>query len=565
MAAKDFSKILGAFGTGLKSGINVVHRTPKDIADEKKARETLEDLMEFFEDQKKNPTVSVSTLKAKQAELREIGEVVKQYDAAAETEKLRLAPVPETKLGTAGRVIGEQGKAFAEGFMGTGPAFVNAIRETLFGEKDDREDRKSRREPTEFDSYKKDQSALEKLVRSSGGTVAKTDDISLKSFRDDLFKELKIIQGFLKPKESLTKQLTGQEAAPTQAADAGGSLVGDLAGAAGDLLGGRGKAATTGGTVAKGAAKAAGTGGTFIGKAARFMGGKGGMIGAGVLGAIGGGIVAYDRISEASNTEAATKEQVQADLAAGKISEQQAQQQLTAASDKATVSKAAGAGEGLGIFGGGLAGAKAGAMIGTAFGGPIGTIAGGLIGGAVGAFGGSKLGSYLGEKVGGLFTSSESKDDGKIDGKDRGSFEGNVNGKTISGSWDASTKTYRLNNEPSTKEAVEAARKELGLGAGSKISSSNLLTAGPAGIMKNNLSTASLSPQGTPQSGNLMQNLSLQNKEMAATPAAPTVVNNITNNNMGSGGQSSTVIPLKPGVRPESSSLTRYLDRVAVY
>ena len=301
------------------------------------------------------------------------------------------------------------------------------------------------------------------------------------------------------------------------------------------------------------AGKAAGVGGGFMGKAARFMGGKGGVIGAGVLGAIGGGIVAYDRITEAQETEEAAKEQAREDLAAGKITSAQYNKQIQQASDKATISKAAGAGEGLGMFGGAMAGAKAGAVLGTAFGGPIGTVVGGLAGGALGAFGGSKVGSWLGEKVGGLFTSSTPESTTK----QSGSFSVNQNGQTTTG--EMRDGKYYINGQEVTEKEYQMTREKLGV---AKSTQKGLdLLSGKTSVFDN------VTPGSTPASGPVLNRMSLENKELTApAPAQPTVINNVTNNNGGQGGGGSGgIIPLKPTVRPDQSTLTRYLDRVAAY
>ena len=301
------------------------------------------------------------------------------------------------------------------------------------------------------------------------------------------------------------------------------------------------------------AGKAAGVGGGFMGKAARFMGGKGGVIGAGVLGAIGGGIVAYDRITEAQETEEAAKEQAREDLAAGKITSAQYNKQIQQASDKATISKAAGAGEGLGMFGGAMAGAKAGAVLGTAFGGPIGTVVGGLAGGALGAFGGSKLGSWLGEKVGGMFTGSKPASSTT---KQSGSFSVSENGQTTTG--EMIDGKYYINGQEVTEKDYQAVREKLGV-AKASANAQNLMSG------KSNITDMQpISKSDALPTGSTLQNMSMQNRELSAQ-TQPTVINNVTNNNGGGGGSNTMVAPLKPAVRPDQSTLTRYLDRVMAY
>lgn len=333
-----------------------------------------------------------------------------------------------------------------------------------------------------------------------------------------------------------------QEATISAAQGDGGLGLGDILGSGADKAGKAGKAG-----------KAASAAGGFMGKAARFMGGKGGVIGAGVLGAIGGGIVAYDRITEAQETEEAAKQQAREDLAAGKITSAQYNDQVQQASDKATISKASGAGEGLGMFGGAMAGAKAGAVLGTAFGGPIGTVVGGLAGGALGAFGGSKLGSWLGEKVGGMFTGSKPASSTT---KQSGSFSVSENGQTTTG--EMIDGKYYINGQEVTEKDYQAVREKLGV-AKASANAQNLMSG------KSNITDMQpISKSDALPTGSTLQNMSMQNRELSAQ-TQPTVINNVTNNNGGGGGSNTMVAPLKPAVRPDQSTLTRYLDRVMAY
>ena len=350
-----------------------------------------------------------------------------------------------------------------------------------------------------------------------------------------------------KEKEQLQKQ-----ALEAQAEGSGPGLT--------DLIPGMpGKGTTVGKAPVPGGAAA---GGGFLGKAARFMGGKGGVIAAGITGAIGGGLYAYDKFTEAKETEEAAKEQAREDLAAGKISSADYNKQVQLAQDKATITKSEGVGGGLGRMGGAMAGAKAGAMIGTAFGGPIGTVAGGLIGGAVGYFGGGKLGEWLGGKAGEALTGSETAKPSNL--SSQGSFsvsgsEGKVEGMHKDGK-------YYINGQEVSEKDYQAVREKYGVGqspaaaslqSGKPLSFDDMLRAGK--------SSSNIQPVSAAPTGAALQQLSVVNKEMAASPAAPTIINNNTTTAAPGGGQPGGIIPLKPSVRPEASSLTRYLDRVSAY
>ena len=149
--------------------------------------------------------------------------------------------------------------------------------------------------------------------------------------------------------------------------------------------------------------------GSFLGKgalsAAKFIG-KNPLLMAGTAVAA-GAYTGYKGYQAAGDKQDAANAQTDADLAAGKITKEQAAAQKLQTGETATVGKSKSVGKGSGMAVGGAAGALKGAAIGATLGSVVpvvGTAIGGLLGGAIGGIGGSylggKAGDYLGEKTG---------------------------------------------------------------------------------------------------------------------------------------------------------------------
>lgn len=156
--------------------------------------------------------------------------------------------------------------------------------------------------------------------------------------------------------------------------------------------------------------------GSFLGKGASFLGkgalsaakfiGKNPLLMAGTAVAA-GAYTGYKGYQAAGEKQDAENAQTDADLAAGKITKEQADAQKLQTGETATVDKSKSVGKGSGMAVGGAAGALKGAAIGATLGSVVpvvGTAIGGLLGGAIGGIGGSylggKAGDYLGEKTG---------------------------------------------------------------------------------------------------------------------------------------------------------------------
>lgn len=153
----------------------------------------------------------------------------------------------------------------------------------------------------------------------------------------------------------------------------GSSLLGDAADAASNFMG-KGKG--------------------MLGKAGKFLGKHAGKIGA-VAGIAAGAYEAYEGWGNANEKEEAANKDIDAKVASGEISKDQAMQMRGEASDTSNVEKGEAVGGGAGGAAGAWAGAAAGAAVGSAV--PIvGTAIGGLVGGAIGYYGGSKLGAGIG-------------------------------------------------------------------------------------------------------------------------------------------------------------------------
>ena len=313
-------------------------------------------------------------------------------------------------------------------------------------------------------------------------------------------------------------------------------------------------------TVAGTAATVAKT--SMLSRAANFMGGKGGLIGAGITGAIGGGLYAYDKFNQASNEKQADVMAAQEQLRAGQISQTEYNNLVQEADKKSAITKGEGIGGGVGRFGGALAGAKLGASFGTFFG-PAGTVVGGLAGGALGYMAGGSIGEAVGNiggRISNLFGSNKNSQTVTVNSS--GNFRTDIgNGQIISGEYkdgkyyingtQVSEQEYKTIKESANKafdkNGLEAREKTQGLSSSLKDDTSGLIQ-----------------PAGTSDLGSRINALSRANNELmqGLQPANNTT---IINNNNSSGSGQSGVIALKPGVRPDYSSLTRYLDKVAVY
>lgn len=234
---------------------------------------------------------------------------------------------------------------------------------------------------------------------------AAKSDLELSKQMLDTTKEqltvLKEIRDALAPKtpgELIQEGPKGKGTPEAKEEEGKGSLLGDLASGAMDLMGGGKKAA---GRVA---GKAAGLGSKILG-GAQALGGKAvgfANSGAGKLlgsvAAVGlGAYTAYEGVTAAEDSKQAKMEAVQAKIDSGEMKPDEAAAARKEIGNSATVEKSGAVGEGTGMAAGAIAGAKLGATVGTFFGGPVGTAVGGLAGGALGAFAGSKAGKVVGE------------------------------------------------------------------------------------------------------------------------------------------------------------------------
>lgn len=201
--------------------------------------------------------------------------------------------------------------------------------------------------------------------------------------------------GLLKKIEENTSVLktmgaVGATAAPVAAAaETSGGGFGLL-----DMLPGKkilGRAKTAG----KGLMKAA----SSVGKFALRNAGK-----LGAIGSVGMGLYeGYQGWTAASEKQDAAKQEIQAKLESGEISEEEATQLTKQVDEQATVEKGGAAGKGTGMAVGGAVGALKGAAAGAAIGSVVpvvGTVIGGAIGATLGAVGGSWLGGEAGEWLG---------------------------------------------------------------------------------------------------------------------------------------------------------------------
>ena len=187
------------------------------------------------------------------------------------------------------------------------------------------------------------------------------------------------------------------------------------AGAAGETQGGGG----SGGMGLMDMLGLTGLGGRVLGgvkTAGRFLGGAA-LTGAKFIGrnpllmagtaVAAGAYTGYKGYQAAGEQEDAQNKQTEKDLAAGKITQEQADERKLKSGESSTVGKSKSVGKGTGMAVGGAVGALKGAALGAAVGSVVpvvGTAIGGLLGGAIGGIGGSYLGGaagdYLGEKTG---------------------------------------------------------------------------------------------------------------------------------------------------------------------
>jgi hypothetical protein len=300
--------------------------------------------------------------------------------------------------------------------------------------------------------------------------------------------------------------------------------------------------------------------GGFMAGAARFMGGAGGLITAGVAGALGGGLHYYEKYNQASNEKQAEVMAATDQLKAGEISKQEFNQKVAEADKKSTITLGEGVGGGVGRFGGAIAGAKLGASFGTFFG-PAGTVVGGLAGGALGYMAGGSIGEAagnIGGRIANLFGGDSNKEVNNIQPANKtsaGNFTVQDNGITTSGEYRDGK--YYINSKEVTEKEYQTVREQLGLGKIQEKLSNAKLVGSDNGAMN-------LNPAYTSRSGDLISAYSVANRDMASEgTAGTTIINN--NSTTGSGPQTPSLIPLKPQIRPEDSTLTRYIDRVAFY
>ena len=101
--------------------------------------------------------------------------------------------------------------------------------------------------------------------------------------------------------------------------------------------------------------------------------------------------------------------------------------------------------------------------------------------------------------------------------------------------------------------------------SGDSVSSSSNNNSSTSSIMSraSTSNVASLTPTASPTTGALLGAYSSANKDLADSTGGTTVINNTTSG--GGGQQQSGIIPLKPQIRPEYNSMSRYFDRVSVY
>ena len=359
-------------------------------------------------------------------------------------------------------------------------------------------------------------------------------------------------------------------------------------------------------------AGAAATGSTTaLGTATNFLAGTGGAVLAGAGGVIGGGMFAYDKFKEAGQTKEEEVQAAKIDLAKGVITKDQYQQQVAAANEKSTITKGEGIGGGIGraagAFGGAKAGAAAGAAIGSVFGG-IGAIPGAAIGSVVGGIGGYFGGGKIGEAVGNIggritnFFGGSKNENNTATSIKSGNFSVTDNGVTTTGEFRDGK--YFINGQEVTEKEYKEIREKLGLTKNDKLLSGQVSPSGALEERKKQAESArqnaladgaspeeadqisakmlkhgsvisagqgrgdvymppKLSPTESSKSGSVIQSYSSANRdmEMDTKSNSPTIINNTQAPSQ----SQPSIMPIKPQVRPEASTLTRYMDRILVY
>lgn len=144
---------------------------------------------------------------------------------------------------------------------------------------------------------------------------------------------------------------------------------------------------------------------TGVKTAGGFLAKRAGPVAA--LAAVGAGAYAgYKGFSAAGDKEQSALKEIDAKVASGEISEEQAQGLREESRKTGTVERSSSAGKGTGMAAGGAAGALKGAAIGATIGSAVpivGTVIGGAVGAGLGAVGGSVLGGKAGEFLGDKF------------------------------------------------------------------------------------------------------------------------------------------------------------------
>jgi hypothetical protein len=195
-----------------------------------------------------------------------------------------------------------------------------------------------------------------------------------------------------RPKDSRESSNKKPDKKPTAAEEGGGFGVADMLGGSGRM-----------GKIAKGAGKGLMSGAKTAGS---FLMKRAGPVAA--LAAVGtGAYQAYQGYQSAGDKEQSALEGIDAKVASGELTEEQAKGLRVGSRETATVDKSKAVGGGAGTAAGGVAGALKGAAVGAAIGSAVpivGTVIGGAVGAGLGAVGGSflggKSGEYLGEKFG---------------------------------------------------------------------------------------------------------------------------------------------------------------------
>jgi hypothetical protein len=197
-----------------------------------------------------------------------------------------------------------------------------------------------------------------------------------------------------------------------------------------DMLGGAKRLGGIARTAGRGLMTGVKTAGSFLMKRAAPLA---------AIGAVGAGV--YEGVSgfrKAGESEQAELKNIDAKVASGEITEEQAKGLRVEAKEKATVGKSESVGKGGGMAVGGAAGALKGAAVGAAIGSAV-PIVGTVVGGAVGATVGALGGTYLGGKIGGAIGSGF----GKAKNWLFGGKKDEAQGKEIGPNYKASLESYK--------------------------------------------------------------------------------------------------------------------------